>query len=593
MSALPARAADPSGDPAALLWEPHFAEPAATMKRVREVLAAPQRHDERTLAWAELTDGFDKLFMSGASQDAGESLTRAGARFMALGDRRGALLVDTGRARLLIYARKTEAARQMLLSLYHEALRTLPPHDVFWVVNALCATYYYTDAIDTAIRYLYEALERLRTVPMSPQLIAVLSNLAAALVTVADYAPARELAQESVDLLGRYENPQLLLFARSNLAEALLGDGDLDEAHATVEAMMSDGDRVRSASQNHSCAIAAEVYALRGRLDEAGRAVAFAAEIHANVPGAFNEVHLRWAEACLAAARDDDERGLAALRTAADVAARHRHLMTTCKAQAALARRLASLGRFEDAYVEQRKLLDSTVQRLSHRASAKYYLLRVEHELRGVRAERDSALRERQASEATNRALAELNAELSRKMREVEELQSQLAAEAVHDPLTQLFNRRYLDTAMPALASTADRRGTPLSLALVDLDHFKRVNDEHGHLAGDKVLRHIGKLFATSLRPSDVVSRWGGEEFCIVFPDTDVAGAATALATLAARLRALEVDWGGVGIGALTFSAAIAAYGVHGRSLAELVGAADRALYSAKGAGRDRVLVAH
>ena len=592
MSALPASVIE-RADPAAALWDAHFGEPAATIERVRAILAEADRHDARTLAWAELTEGFHRLFFTGVPAEAGAWLDRAGERFMALGDRRGALLADTGRARLLIHAQKPDAARDMLLTLYPEARRTLDPRDVFWVINSLCATYYYTDGIDRAIRHLYEALELLRTVEMSPQLVTVLSNLAAALVTVGDYAPARELAEEAVDLLARYRNPQLLLYARSNLAEALLGTGDRGRALTIVDAMLADRDPSNLSPQNHYCAIATEVYALSGRLQDAEASLALATRIHATSPGGFNEVHLRWAEACVQTAHHADDLALPSLRVAADIAARFRHTMTICKAQTALSLRLAALGRFEEAYAEQRKLYDVTVQRLSNRASAKYYLLRVEHELTHVRAERDSALRERQASEAMNRELAELNAELSRKMREVEELQSRLAAEAVHDPLTQLFNRRYLDTTMPSLAAAADRRATPLTLALVDLDHFKRVNDRHGHLAGDKVLRRIGKLFATSLRPSDIVARWGGEEFCIVFPDTDVAGAATALATLAARLRMLEVEWGGVPIGGLTFSAALAGYGVHGRTLAQLVGAADRALYSAKGAGRDRVLVAH
>lgn len=592
MSALPDPVTD-HGDSPVALWEAHFADPGATIERVRAILASAPRHDAHALAWAELTEGFHRLFFTGAPAEAGEWLDRAGERFMAIGDRRGALLVDTGRARLLIHAQQPDAARNMLLAIYPEARRTLHPHDVFWVINSLCATHYYTDGIDHAIRHLYEALELLRNVEMSPQLVTVLSNLAAALVTVGDYAPARELAEEAVDLIARYRNPQLLLYARSNLAEALLGTGDRERALATVDAMLADRDPSRLSPQNHYCAIATEVYALSGRLADAQSSLELAAGIQASSPGGFNEVHLRWAEACVASARHADDRALPALRAAAEVAARHRHTMTMCKAQLALAQRLAALGRFEEAYDEQRKLHDATVQRLSNRASAKYYLLRAEHELTHVRAERDSALLERQASEAVNRQLAELNAELSRKMREVEELQSRLAAEAVHDPLTQLFNRRYLDTTMPSLAAAADRRAAPLTLALVDLDHFKRVNDRHGHLAGDKVLRHIGKLFGSSLRPSDVVARWGGEEFCIVFPDTDVAGAATALATLAARLRTLEVDWGGVPIGGLTFSAALAGYGPHGRTLAELVGAADRALYSAKGAGRDRVLVAH
>ncbi len=556
------------------------------------MLAAPAGHDERTLAWAELTLGFHHLFFTSGPVEAREWLDRAGTRFIALGDRRGALLVDAGRARILIFEQQPVAAREMLEAMYADARRELGPRDFFWVINALCATYYYTDQIDEAIRYMYETLELLRTIEMSPQLVAVLSNLAAALITVADYAPARGLAQEAVELLANYSNPQLLLYARSNLAEAQLGTGDRDGALATVDAMLAEFDGARVSPQNHYCGIAAEVYVLHGRVEDAERVTALAAEIYAASPGGFNEVHLRWAEACVACAHDDDGRAVQALEVAAEAAARYKHVMTLCKANGALSERLAKLHRFEDAFYAQRRLFDANNQRLDNRASARYYLLRVEHELTSVRAERDRALRQRQESEVLNRQLEQLNAELSRKMREIEELQARLKREAVHDPLTQLFNRRYLDSAMPGLIGSAERWNTPLTLALVDLDYFKRVNDRHGHLAGDKVLRRIGKLFATSLRPSDIVSRWGGEEFCIVFPETDVAGAATALASLAAKLRMLEVEWGQEIIGGFTFSAALAAHGPHGRTLDELVDSADRSLYAAKGAGRDRVLIA-
>jgi diguanylate cyclase (GGDEF)-like protein len=591
MSALPAHA-ERRDDPAAWLWEPHFSDPAGALARVQDVLNNPDAYDERTLAWAELTEGFHRLFFTGGPAEAHAWLDRAGARFVALGDRRGAMLTDAGRARMLIYEREPAKAREILESLYPDAKRELPPKDLFWVINALCATHLQTDQLDQAIRYLYEALELLRGEQSSPHLATVLSNLAAALVTVGDYVPARELAQEAIEMLGEYNNPQLKLYARSNLAEALLGTGERAGALLVVEAMLAERDPARLAPQNHYCAIAAEVLALHGRIDEADACARLAAEIHATSPAGFNEVHLRWAEACVADARLAATEALPALRAAADAATTRKHLPTLCKVHRTLAERYAALDRFEEAYHEQCRLVDANEQRLLNRASARYYLLRVEHELSNARAERDREHEKRQESEALNRQLADLNAELSRKMREVEELQARLAREAVHDPLTQLFNRRYLDSTMPGLIGAAERRGTPLTIALVDLDYFKRVNDRHGHLAGDKVLRRIGKLFAASLRPSDIVARWGGEEFCIVFPDTDVAGAATALSTLAAKLRALEVDWAGATIGGFTYSAALAAYGVNGRSLADLVSAADHALYAAKGAGRDRVLVA-
>ena len=590
--AAPAAVAEPVAHPATALWDGHFEIPSAAFEGASAIVAAPRDHDEATLAWAELTVGYHHLYFTGSLPDARRALDHAGMRFIKLGDRRGALLVDAGRARLLIVEHQPIAGREMLEAMFGDARRELAPRDFFWVINALCTTYFRTDEIDESIRYMYEALELLRTVDLSPQLVAVLANLAAALVTVSDYAPARDLAEEAVELLDRYDNPQLLQHARSNLAEAQLGMGDQAGALATVEAMLGEPGGAQDATRSHFCCVATEVFVLHGRTADAQRMCAQAEAIFHSALGHYNEVYLRWAQACVARDVADDETVVAALEVAAETAARHRHIVCVCKANAALADRLAGMQRYQEAFAAQRKLYDANNFRLDNRASARYYLLRVEHELTSVRAERDRALVQRQETEALNRQLEQLNAELSQKMREIEELQARLKREAVHDPLTQLFNRRYLDSAMPGLIGSAERWNTPLTLALLDLDHFKRVNDRYGHLAGDKVLRRVGKLFSSSLRPSDIVSRWGGEEFCIVFPETDVAGAGTALASLAAKLRTLNVEWGEEVITGFTFSAALAAHGANGRTLDELVDAADRALYAAKGAGRDRVLVA-
>jgi diguanylate cyclase (GGDEF)-like protein len=106
------------------------------------------------------------------------------------------------------------------------------------------------------------------------------------------------------------------------------------------------------------------------------------------------------------------------------------------------------------------------------------------------------------------------------------------------------------------------------------------------------VLREVGRVLPMSLRPSDVVCRYGGEEFCIVLPDADGAGAEKALASLAARLTDLRVAWNGSSLGGFTFSAGVAVLRVHGAAFADLLHAADRALYQAKDAGRNRILVA-
>ena len=579
-------------DPIVALWDAHFREPAAAVARARAALDDPGA-DERWRAWGELVLAWHQLYFTADPATAAATLPRAQRRFERLGERRGELLARIGTARLALIRQQPQDARAQLIEIYDEAIATLPPQDRFWAINALGATFYYEDRIDETIRYMHLALETLRTIDVSPHLATAMSNLAASLVTVGDYLPAHELAQDALGMLPRYDNPQLWLFVRSNLAEAQLGIGDAAAALETIDAMLGDtANPPRSAAQSHYLAVAAEVYALHGRLDDAERCVREADAIGANYPGGFNAVYASWAAASLADARGDDDLAIAAIDRAIETAERLRHVPTLCKAYAAAARRLERLGRFDEAYRRQVRLTDVGLQRMSSRAGAKYYLLKVEHELKHAREARDRAERERQESLALNRQLERLNRELERKVREVEELQGRLAAEAVHDPLTQLFNRRYLDSVVPALLSGANRRAAPLALALVDLDHFKGVNDRHGHLAGDRVLMQIGRVLATSLRPADVLCRYGGEEFCVVLPDTDGAGARTALATLATRLKELVVPWGGDTLSGFTFSAGIAVAPDDGMTQAELVSAADRALYHAKAQGRERVVLA-
>ncbi|HTL75609.1 MAG TPA: GGDEF domain-containing protein [Casimicrobiaceae bacterium] len=573
------------------VWERHFREPDAAFARAKALVAdATQPPPAR--AWHALTIAFHWLFFTAQPLEARPYLAEARRALTGANERRGEILAEIGEARLAIVEGAPDAAREKLLALYAEAKEVLPPEYRFWLLNAIGAAHYFTDRLDEAIRYLYEALESLGNATRSPQHPAVMSNLAAALVTVGDYAPSRELAEAALAELVRFDNPQLVLFARSNLAEALAGLGESDHALALCDVMLGDVDRAHvRATQNHYVAIAAEIYARYGRLDDAARCAARAQAILAEFPGGFNPVHAQWAQAVVADARGDDD-AIARLDAAASAAASHRHLPGECKAWSRLADRHAQARDFEAAYRSAQKLLAAQTQRLSHRASAKYYLLRVEHELTHARAERDRALAQQREMARLNEELGRVNADLSHKMIQIEALQAQLEVEAVHDPLTQLFNRRYLDSITPGLLGSAERRGAPLALALLDLDRFKLVNDRYGHPAGDIVLREIGRVLPMAMRPADIVCRYGGEEFCVVLPDADAVGAVRALASLAARLRDLRVAFQGATLGGFTFSAGIAVLGHHGNTLDDLLAHADRALYAAKDAGRDRVLVA-
>lgn len=166
-----------------------------------------------------------------------------------------------------------------------------------------------------------------------------------------------------------------------------------------------------------------------------------------------------------------------------------------------------------------------------------------------------------------------------------ERLVEQLSTEARVDPLTQLRNRRAFDEQLAAETSRAVREQTPLAVVAFDIDHFKRVNDEHGHDVGDRVLQWVAETLALETRGADVSARVGGEEFVVLLPGTGVAGAQE----LAERVRRM-VERGG-GPVPITISAGVAAQTPRGPDHG-LVEAADRALYRAKGEGRNAVRVA-
>ncbi|TCL72302.1 diguanylate cyclase (GGDEF)-like protein [Hydrogenispora ethanolica] len=163
----------------------------------------------------------------------------------------------------------------------------------------------------------------------------------------------------------------------------------------------------------------------------------------------------------------------------------------------------------------------------------------------------------------------------------------------LRDELTQAYNRRYLQSFLAAEIARAQRTGEPFSLAMVDLDHFKKINDSHGHLAGDETLQALVQTFLGNLRGTDVICRYGGEEFVIVMPRTPRGDGVKIMERLRQTIagRPLQLRRSQVEI-ALTFSAGVAGFPSDGISGEELLRAADQALYRAKAAGRNRVMQA-
>jgi diguanylate cyclase (GGDEF)-like protein len=158
---------------------------------------------------------------------------------------------------------------------------------------------------------------------------------------------------------------------------------------------------------------------------------------------------------------------------------------------------------------------------------------------------------------------------------------------SVTDPLTGAGNFRQLSTTLAREVERATRFSRPLSVVMLDLDHFKGVNDTHGHPFGDGVLREFARRLQDCLREVDTVTRYGGEEFTVVLPETGADGATAVAARIVRAVRERPFTVGSRSA-EVTVSAGVAAFPDHGRTASELLRAADAALYAAKGAGRDR-----
>jgi diguanylate cyclase (GGDEF)-like protein len=170
-------------------------------------------------------------------------------------------------------------------------------------------------------------------------------------------------------------------------------------------------------------------------------------------------------------------------------------------------------------------------------------------------------------------------------------LRDELRQQSIHDTLTDLFNRRYLDETLPRELHMALRRKAPLSVVMLDLDGFKQFNDSFGHGPGDALLREFGHALPGRLRKSDISCRYGGDEFLLILPDSSVESTQERLEHIRIFMREFPIQFGEETLGMVTLSAGIAQFPEHGTTPNELLLAADKALYAAKRAGGDRTII--
>lgn len=485
------------------------------------------------------------------------------------------------------------AESRALLEPMHLRATQRPVLDAYLTAAALgVAVSMQGDEVDALDLY-YQALALARRSGLDSLLVNALNNLGSHqsdLYNLEDAAPLLlECLQRAVQLGSRRQ----VIYAAGNLAQCLCFMGRAEEGLAVVQQHLLGQIRPDDPPALQRDEEIAQALLDNGRVDEAEAVLGGSAHVDPmSNEMASGRVWLQ-ARVLLARGRAADALALCLqqqlqLRQSGDesTVAVDRLNLLRVSAQAA-----AEVGDHPLAYRLLHESLATYEQLLGRAARSRHLSLQITHRLRQAESDRDTA-----QDMATRLGL--LNTSLQAQVAENERLQARLRAQALEDPLTGLHNRRHLMEAGAALLSLLRRRGEPLAVVLVDLDHFKGVNDVHGHEAGDAVLKGFAELTRRETRAEDLACRYGGEEFVLLLPGAQAGQAAARMGSLLQKFQALrfrgaeghevneDTDFG------CSFSAGVAVSQGQADTLPGLLARADAALYAAKQAGRGRVELA-
>ena len=326
---------------------------------------------------------------------------------------------------------------------------------------------------------------------------------------------------------------------------------------------------------------------LMGRLDEAG-AVLQAAIAHLAATGFLEgETHAHVVHGRVPLARGEPDAAQAALEHALALTELTGGRNHAAKAQLALAGVHKAAGRFSQAMHHQEAYHAAERARFNADSDRKVAALRVQMEVADAGHDAElHRLRHVEIARAHDE-LKLLHAALLAADEKKSQLVLRLAEQSRTDALTGLANRRWLDEHLRVELARARRHGTPLAVALCDLDFFKRVNDCFGHTVGDEVLRRVAAILRERCRSTDLVARYGGEEFCIAFLETDAAQAAPTCEAL--RLAVASHDWGSVHSGLVVTLSIGVSDNTALAATEPLLADADKHLYQAKHEGKNRI----
>jgi len=571
-------------------WQQAYLDPRQSLALGHRIVELGQADAaEPALAWGWLHVALAEVRV-GDKAVARDALARSRALMTAADDARGTALCDEIEAILLRRGGDYDAAHRLQAEIDARPGIAWTDHDRFLAHNSRAITHNLLGHAEDALRHFYSALDAARRTGWSGALITALGNLGSHHQDLFNLEDARTLSEQALQAGRAVGARQTVGTVAANLIVIHHAAGEPERCREMADFLRANPQELLPGALERLALPLALADLSGGDIDAAQAylergAVTVIGDGDGLVLWSWLQARCWLARGDAAAARALVERTLESRRQSR-VHDQPYELMELLRAAADACEQLGDLAAALDFTRRAHAIFEQLVGRS---ARARFVALQVSHEVAATQRERDLALESHRLVDDDRRRLAELNRALEAKIAETEQLHQQLREQALRDPLTGLNNRRHLFEVAPGLIELARRQGTQLCVVLLDMDHFKAVNDSYGHQAGDAVLKRFAQLLLRTLRRSDVVCRHGGEEFVVVMPQIGIDGAHGTLARLLEAYRALSHPVGRQLLPPCSFSAGLAAFPEHGGSLDQLLTRADRALYAAKNAGRARI----